>query len=266
MRPSLPPPLLPCVLSSLCLALAFAGCAPHDPAPAMASGADSLAMDIIDANGGWEAWAALPLLRFDWAFVRDSAEIRPIRHLWDRENQRARVEWSIGEDSTAVVILDLAASTPEAPSGEAFVNGAVSPPEDSLLARGYSRWTNDTYWLLAPMKTFDPGVNRALAPDSAGPGERVLALSFGDVGLTPGDRYWLHVGDDGAMRSWTYLLEGDTTVTSWTWASPEAVQGPAGPVTFYTRKTSSGGATILTTPTDTSLPDSVWTAPTPLLR
>ena len=222
-------------------------------------------MSIIEAHGGWEAWAALPTLRFDWVVERGGAEMFRVRHLWDRAERHARAEWPVGQDSTAVVILDLAASTPSAPVGRAFLNGQPSPPADSLLADGYSRWVNDSYWMVAPLKTFDPGVNRGLADDSSGTGPGVLAMSFGDVGLTPGDRYWLFTNAQGDIARWTYVLEGDTTASTWTWSEPATVQGPRGAVRFLTRKSKPDGTAIVTVPRD-DLPADAWTSPSPILQ
>lgn len=249
---------------SLLLALALAACADPAAPPPMTTEADSLAMAVIDASGGWDAWAALPVLRFDWIIERDSAEVVRMRHLWDRASDRARVEWSVGEDSTAVVLLDLAASTPETPIGEAWINGVGSLPADSLLHDGYARFINDSYWMVAPLKTFDPGVRREIATDSTSGDLQALSLSFEGVGLTPGDRYWLFIRPDGSLARWTYLLEGDTTTTTWTWGEPASVDGPEGPVTFWTRKTS-GSRAIVTVPRD-DVPADAWTSPTPVLR
>jgi hypothetical protein len=232
----------------------------------MTTAADSLAMRVIDAHGGWDAWASMDQVRFDWVVERDSIELSRVRHLWHKTDGRARVEWEIGEDSVAVALLDLAASTPEAPVGVVYLRGEPTAPEDSLVARAYGRFINDSYWMLAPLKTFDPGVNRGLAPDSASGGSDVLALSFGDVGLTPGDRYWLRVGPGGELQTWTYVLQGDTTATTWAWEEPATVNGPAGPLTVLTRKRKPDGTSIVTAPFATPEADDVWTSPLPLLR
>lgn len=247
----------------LVLAFFFAACAPDTDAPPTETPADHLAMSAIEASGGWSAWAQLPTLRFDWMVVRDSVEVVRVRHLWDKTRNRARVEWEIGTDSTAVALLDLTRSTPEAPVGEVYVDGEASAPEDSLLSQAYGRFINDSYWLLAPLKTFDPGVNRGIAADSARDGSDVLTLSFGDVGITPGDRYWLRIDPNGLLQTWTYQLEGDTTRTMWTWSEPIQIEGPAGPVTFLSRKSKPDGTSIVTLPSS-QVPSDAWTSTTPL--
>ena len=251
-------------LAALFVALALAGCASGDPSPTPTTAADSLAMSVIDAHGGWDAWAEADPIRFDWAVQRDTAELVRIRHLWDRAGQRARVEWEVGEDSLAVAVLDLATSAPEAVVGEAFLLGEPAAPEDSLLEQAYRRFINDSYWMVAPLKTFDPGVTRALAPDSASGDTRVLALSFGEVGMTPGDRYWLRVGPDGGLQAWTYVLEGDTTTTTWTWNDPTDVPGTA--LRVLAAKRRPDGTAIVTTPLSAPQSSDVWTSPLPRLQ
>ena len=76
----------------------------------------------------------------------------------------------------------------------------------------YGRFINDTYWLLAPWKIFDPGVHLAYDGEKPCPGGGVcdvLKLSFENVGLTPKDVYWLWITRDGRrMLQWQYVLGG----------------------------------------------------------
>lgn len=230
-------------LLALALLLPAVGCQ-TSTRPALETPADSLAARLVEASGGFDAWAALPALRWDWVVQTDSAELRRVAHLWDRAGDHARVEWSGGGDTTLVAVISPGTFDPAAPAGMVARSVGSGTPEpltgdDALdgLRDAHARWVNDAYWMLAPLKTFDPGVTRALAPDS---GASVLALSFGQVGLTPGDRYWLRLGADGGMAGWTYLLEGDTTATRWTWAEPVTVAGPKGDVRLWASKRKDG--------------------------
>ena len=179
------------------------------PRPALIDAADSLAWRITEAAGGLDAWASLPRLRFDWASVRDSAEVFRAKHLWDRATGRYRVEYPIGVDSMLVAVFDARTFNPEAPTGTVALNGAIldSTEASAELMNAYERYINDSYWLLAPLKLFDPGVRRALAPDSSDAETEVLLLSFENVGLTPGDRYWLRADSTGRLLTWTFALE-----------------------------------------------------------
>ena len=231
---------LPLTLALLTLAACDA-----PQAPPLTTAADSLAMRIADAHGGLAAWQQAPPLRFDWTVVRDTGagpvELVRRHHIVDNAGGRHRAEWAVGEDSVAVAILDMSASTEGAVVGSAQINGAAAP--DSLLDDAYGMAINDVYWLAAHFKTLDPGVRRALAPDSAAAGEAVLALSFDGVGLTPGDRYWMTAdAATGEMRSWTYVLEGSDEASTWAWVEP----GEAGGLRFAQSKAKPDGAQIRT--------------------
>lgn len=234
------------LLSTLLVALLALGACTAAPE----SEADALARRIADASGGPAAWNALDVLRFDFVVVRDTAEVMRARHLWDRRTGRYRVEWPVGQDSVAVAVFDADAFDPEAPSGLAGINGAALEGEAraTRLAQAYRRFINDTYWLLAPLKTRDPGVTRALAPDSATATTEVLALSFEGVGLTPGDRYWLHADRaSGRLVAWTYLLENDSVAVRWTWAETAEVPSRRGTLRLPARKTRADGAVTIRT-------------------
>src|SRR5262249_34366936 len=87
----------------------------------------------------------------------------------------------------------------------------VSDEENAKRLEGaYGRFINDTYWLLAPWKIFDPGVHLAYDGEKPCPGGGecdVLKLSFEDVGLTPKDVYWLLSTRDGRQRlQWQHVL------------------------------------------------------------
>ena len=93
------------------------------------------------------------------------------------------------------------------------------------------------------------GVRRALAPDSSDADTDVLLLSFEDVGLTPGDRYWLHADSTGRLVAWTFLLEGNTTglASRFTWSDYTELPTPGGSLVLARRK-ARGGRAIVTEP------------------
>lgn len=200
------------------------GCSSADRPP-LATAADSLAWRITEASGGLDAWDKLPVLRFDWMVGNDSVEFTRNRHLWNKAADLYRVEWSGGQDSTYVAVFSPSTFDPDVPTGRVALNGDTlsGNSRTERLAEAHGRFINDSYWLLAPLKVLDPGVRRALAPDS---GQGVLALSFEGVGLTPGDRYWIETDPEtGLMTGWTYVLEGsqDRPPTRWDWTDPQLV-------------------------------------------
>ena len=82
---------------------------------------------------------------------------------------------------------------------------------EAALERAYGVFINDTYWLLAPAKLEDYGTRlRFDTHEEVDPfGELpVLHLSFDNVGLTPGDQYWIYTTNEGQVVKWRYKLEG----------------------------------------------------------
>lgn len=231
-------------LLSLALVLALVGC--QSPGqPRLETAADSLAFQVTEGAGGLEAWDALPALAFDWAFVRDSAELIRVHHLWDKANDRSRVEWPGGQDSVFVAVFSPSTFDPEAPEGQAALNGTPLAGADlsERLVEGHRRFINDGYWLLAPLKTLDPGVRREVDVNG-----RDLALSFENVGLTPGDRYWIELDPViGSMTGWRYQLQNDTSQTRWQWLNPTEVPTAEGPLSLATLKVRDGGGAIIYT-------------------
>lgn len=234
--------------------------------PPLFSAADSLAFLITESAGGLATWESMSVLRFDWVSERDSEEVFRARHLWDRDAGDYRVEYEVGEDSMLVAVFSVDGFDMAAPAGNAFLNGV---PVDSTemaerLTEAYQRFVNDSYWLLAPLKLFDPGVHRTLAPDSSDESSEVLQLSFQNVGLTPGDRYWLRADSTGRIVSWSFLLE-DGAESHYEWTDYEYVATPAGSLHVATRKQRNGRA-ILTQILPTGLLDrDIFLDPNPRL-
>ena len=229
------------------LALVLAACGSPD-SPRLDTPADSLAWRVTEGAGGLKAWNALPGVSFEWAVVRDSAEMIRTRHVWDKKKGRVRSEWPVGQDSIAVAVFALDGFDPEAPAGDVAVNGQrlTGAAARERLAEANGRFVNDSYWMLAPLKVLDAGVRRDI--DTESPFRR-LALSFEGVGLTPGDRYWIEVDDvTGSMTGWSYLLES-AGEGEWDWIDPVQLDTEAGPLFISQMKVNRADSTaILTQP------------------
>jgi hypothetical protein len=181
------------------------------PAPAARAESDpaalALADQVVAALGGREAWEKTRYLAFDFVASRRDTVVSRRSLAWDKATDRIRLSLKDGRGRTFAVWTDLAHR-----DGTVLVDGA---PADSAtkrqwLDRAHAVWVNDTYWLLMPFKLRDPGVTlKAAGPDSTGKA-RVLELSFAGVGLTPGDRYRVHVDDaTHLVTGWEMLLEGN---------------------------------------------------------
>jgi hypothetical protein len=145
--------------------------------------ADALARSIEKAVHR-DAWDRTGAVR--WTFRGKN------QHLWDRQRQLARVRWGGRE-----VLVDL-----QSRGGHAFRDGVevLGPEKEELLSTAYGYWVNDSFWLAAVYKLFDPGVARTKA--SLEQGEEGLLLTYRLGGLTPGDRYLWIVGREGRPRAW----------------------------------------------------------------
>jgi len=151
--------------------------------------AKQLAKDVWKASGG-ENWGKVKEMRFTFVVEQDGKPLNSAEHEWNVAAQTDRVKWK-GKD----VAVNLAA-----------------PAQDEEGKAGYARWVNDSYWLLAPLKILDPGVNLAYegSKEMDGTNCEVLHVSFAQVGLTPGDQYRLYI-DPGTklVKAWDYMPKAD---------------------------------------------------------
>ncbi len=170
--------------------------------PASDADARALAARVIKASGG-DNWANTQRVRFTFDVERDGKVIMSATHDWDLARGVDTVTWrdSSGEKTVAVDLK----------------KDPATYTEDEKAA--FARWTNDTYWLLAPLKINDPGTELA----SGGTVERdgktvhVLKLSFARVGLTPGDQYHWYIDPQTDLPvAWDYIPNAQTTRT-FTW-------------------------------------------------
>ncbi|MDX1739651.1 MAG: hypothetical protein R3178_00085, partial [Rhodothermales bacterium] len=216
--------------------------------------ADTVAMMAYEASGG-DAWDDVRYLRFDFAVESNGQRGATRRHLWDLSSGDYRLEWPAGDDTTVVVLFNVNTRT-----GDAYVGSDPAEGEraEQLLQSAYSRHINDTYWLMAPHKVFDPGVVRAYVADSSSADAEVLQLSFENVGLTPGDRYWMKVDPaTGDLAGWTYILQGSPDRTSmFRWTDYRTFEKPGGTIRLSERKEAVGRDVAILTDR-VALPDAV---------
>lgn len=170
--------------------------------------ADSVAHRAIDVLAG-PAWNDARYLAFTFNVEREGKIVASYAQRWDRFTGDYRVSGKNRDGDEITVVMNV-----NTKQGKGWKNGQeVADPKD-LLTFGYRRFINDTYWLLMGYKTFDPGVTRVYdgeKADAAGRIYDVVRLSFSNVGLTPGDVYWMWVNrDSGLVDEWHMKLEGDT--------------------------------------------------------
>ena len=161
-----------------------------------------LAVEVFEAHGG-DAWpGGVAEVRFTFRVADGGGEKLAAQHVWDVAAMTDTVTWN-----GRTVTVDL------------------NDPQDK---EAFARWTNDSYWLVAPLKLMDEGVVAAELPEADG--ARRLLVGFRQVGLTPGDRYLYEI--DPATKqvlAWTFM-PNETVRRRFEWSGYDTF----GPLTLST--------------------------------
>ncbi|HSS45268.1 MAG TPA: hypothetical protein VLO07_08005 [Thermoanaerobaculia bacterium] len=199
----------------LCLVVTTASAAQRDEK------ADAVGQELLTSLGGPAVFEKARQFQFDFVVEGEGKTIARFSHVWDRYTGDYRLAGTEKTGAPFTVYFNVNTRL-----GKAFVNGRPAEPQrqEQLLKTSYERFINDTYWLLAPWKIFDPGVHLAYDGEKPCPNGGdcdVLRLSFEEsVGLTPKDVYWLWISRQGRqMVAWQYVLGGaqeEPTTALWT--------------------------------------------------
>ena len=219
-----------------------------------------IADEMMQALGGKESWDRARFLKF--TFVRQG---RRLNLTWDRETGRFRLEAMNDAGVPYVVVMNL-----HTRQGRAALEGR--PLDDKELSEYMNLatrvWTGETYWLLAPYKLRDPGAILTYEGEETAGGVVVqdrLHLRFeNNVGLTPGDQFWLYVNrKTHLLDRWRFKLQGGTE-GDFRWSGWERYGG----ILLSTERQGATGERILFEDiivTD-DMPDDVFTSLVPLNR
>ena len=133
--------------------------------------ADALAQKVLKAIKH-EAYKKTRYI--DWSFATRRT------YQWDKEQHRVEVLWN-----DAKVLLypnDLEKS-------RAYLKGKEIENNSSLVKRAQDLFNNDSFWLVAPHKLFEPGICRSIVTID---GKEALKVHYTIGGTTPGDSYiWM---------------------------------------------------------------------------
>src|SRR5215475_13301124 len=118
--------------------------------------ADAIGKEMIAAMGGEKAWEKARQFQFDFVVERDGKKAVTRSHAWDRYTGDYRLSGTDKNGFPFTVYFNV-----NTKQGKAFSGGkpAVGEAEATLMKNAYGAFINDTYWLLAPWKVFDPGVH-----------------------------------------------------------------------------------------------------------
>jgi hypothetical protein len=172
--------------------------------------ADDVARRSYDIHGGSTAWEKARYLSFTFNVERDGKIATSYPQRLDRYTGDYRVTGRKQDGTPFEVIMNLKTRAGRATQNGSAVTDAVKLKE--LLDLGYTRFVNDTFWLLMPLKIFDPGVHRTYEgerSDSCGHTWDVVKLTFDQsTGLNPGDVYWSWINrDTGVIEEWDMKLQ-----------------------------------------------------------
>ena len=170
--------------------------------------ADALANKMLNALD-YEAYKNTNYI--EWTFKNKH------HYSWDKANNTCEVYWKQNK-----VILDLNDTTKSKVYIHSFKNESDMAKE--LIEKATSYFFNDSFWLVAPYKVFDDGVERRLVITEDK--KEALLVSYTSGGITPGDSYLWLLEDHGKPKSfkmWTSILPIGGLEASWSnWVTTES--------------------------------------------
>lgn len=178
------------IFVSLLLIITIIGVAVHEQRPVMTASteADSVAKKMLAALNV-SAWDSVHTVA--WQFMGGR------RYVWNKRHDSVRVQWS-----DVTVALHTGSVT-----GRATRSGIMVGVEESkkYVRKAWKYFCNDSFWLVAPYKVFDPGTERGLV--ELEDGETGLLVSYTSGGVTPGDSYVWVLNDDFVPNAWKMWVQ-----------------------------------------------------------
>ncbi|MFY0689494.1 MAG: hypothetical protein JXQ90_20155 [Cyclobacteriaceae bacterium] len=169
---------------ALFLIISFSGCFVSKRVPNGIPGeeADQLAEKMMSALNS-AAYDSITEIR--WSFPRGH------HFVWNKQENKVNVKWDDYE-----VLLD-----PSTISGIAYENNVEQLGElkEKTIQKAWKLFANDSFWLVAPYKVFDPGTTRSIVKVDDGHG---LLITYQFGGVTPGDSYLWVLDDQYRPKYW----------------------------------------------------------------
>lgn len=162
--------------------------------------ADSMARKMVEAIGGQRLDSTHYL---QWSFANNH------HYLWDRRRNLVQVRWS---DKRVLLNLDKW-SKGVAYEGIKIVSG---DDLDKLRGKAWEYFCNDSFWLIAPTKVFEEGIERFVVPQEDG--SDALLVRYTTGGVTPGDAYLWHLDKQGlplSYQMWVSIIPVGGVEATW---------------------------------------------------
>ena len=89
--------------------------------------------------------------------------------------------------------------------------------KDQLLEKAWKQFANDSFWLVAPFKIFDPGTERLLV--DLEDNKKGLLVTYTSGGVTPGDSYLWILNENNipiAYKMWVNIIPVGGVEFKWT--------------------------------------------------
>jgi len=126
---------------------------------------------------------------------------------WDKGEHVVRVRW----DEHAVIL------NPKDNSGVVENGQNYSSTEvQALIQAALDYFNNDSFWLYAPFKAFDPGTERSIV--TLKDGQKGLKVTYTQGGTTPGDSYVWSLDENNrptSVKMWVSILPIGGLTFSW---------------------------------------------------
>ncbi len=149
---------------------------------------DELADQVMQAAGSAN-WPKVTRVQFTFRVLIDGQEKLAATH-----------EWNVPANTDIVTV-----------GGQSTTIDLANPGSSDEQKSAFARWTNDAYWLIAPLKLKDSGTLLSM------PADNELQIAFKNVGLTPGDRYLYEIDPSTYLpKTWTYMPNPETKkIATW---------------------------------------------------
>jgi hypothetical protein len=124
------------------------------------------------------------------------------QYLWDKQGGKCIV--TFGDNK---VVLDLSTKTGK------ILSGNLS--HEDAIEKAWANWCNDSFWMMAPFKAFDPGTERYIVDDE---GKQGLEVKYSSGGVTPGDSFVWFLDENKVPESykmWVKIIPIGGTYASW---------------------------------------------------
>ena len=190
------------LLVLLVLGVIIAGSIAHEPLPKGKKGpeADALARKMLATlnHGAYQETKHLA-----WSFNNGAHT-----YAWDKNSNSCDVKW---KDYTVQLNLQHPEQSMVHKAGREFNENT-----DDIIQKALAMFHNDSFWLVAPYKVFDPGTERRLV--TLEDGTEALLVTYTSGGTTPGDSYLWLLNDNGfpnAFKMWVNIIPIGGIEASW---------------------------------------------------